>query len=56
MDLLQSVEIPEDMNFVVVPAASIEIAEFWKMINVYVQLSLQYYACQLQILIFQQAE
>ena len=33
-DLLKSVEIPEEMNFVVAPSASREIGEFWEMVNV----------------------
>lgn len=33
-DLLKSVEIPEEMNFVVAPSASNETREFWDMVNV----------------------
>lgn len=47
-DVLKSVEIPEEMNFVVAPAVSIEAAEFWEMVETYVHhnyhlLSLQFF-------------
>ena len=35
-DVLKSVEIPKEMNFVVAPCVSNEEEEFWNMVNVYV--------------------
>ena len=35
-DVLKSIEIPNEINIVIAPAMSIEVTEFWEMIDLYV--------------------